>query len=416
MGTSAAEITAIVKQCALDAGFDLARVTTAEEFQSDRQVALERLEAGLMDGLPWYTEARVLRGSDPQQLLPGARSIISLGLSYFNGSEPSGVEPSRKDLNSDDPGLKEDSGLRGRIARYALGQDYHRVMKARMKAFVQTLSERLDALLDASVDARWYVDDGPMLDRAAAARSGLGWFGKNTNILTSSHGSWVFLGQVVTNLDLSPDQPLAKSCGTCTLCIEACPTGAIIEPYVLDNPRCISHLTIENRGAIPTEFRVAMDDWIFGCDICQDVCPVNRKAAPATAPIPMLQPQIDGAGNAGSTQTGQPDLLDLAEILQMTEEDFRARFANSPVKRAKLAGLQRNACVAMGNSGDLNAVPVLLAALGHAESLIRGHAAWALGQVDTAPARQGLEEALTVETDPWVRQEIEAALASGGAV
>ena len=402
MGMSAAEITSIVKQCALDAGFDLARVTTAEQFQSDRQIALERLEAGLMDGLPWYNEARILRGSDPQQLLPGARSIISLGLSYFTGGEPS----------RDDLGPKDGSELKGRIARYALGQDYHRVMKARMKAFVQTLSERLDA----SVDARWYVDDGPMLDRAAAFRSGLGWFGKNTNILTSSHGSWVFLGQVVTNLDLSPDQPLAKSCGTCTLCIEACPTGAIIEPYVLDNPRCISHLTIENREAIPTELRGAMDDWVFGCDICQDVCPVNRKAAPATAPIPMLQPQIGGAGNAGSTQTRQPDLLDLAEILQMTEEDFRARFANSPVKRAKLAGLQRNACVAMGNSGDLNAVPVLLAALGHAESLIRGHAAWALGQVDTAPARQGLEEALTVETDPWVRQEIEAALASGGAV
>ena len=407
MGTSAAEITAIVKQCALDAGFDLARVTTAEEFQSDRQVALERLEGGLMDGLPWYTEARILRGSDPQQLLPGARSIISLGLSYFTGEEPS-----CGDLGSEDLTLKDGSELKGRIARYALGQDYHRVMKARMKAFVQTLSERLDA----SVDARWYVDDGPMLDRAAAFRSGLGWFGKNTNILTSSHGSWVFLGQVVTNLDLSPDQPLAKSCGTCTLCIEACPTGAIIEPYVLDNPRCISHLTIENRGAIPTELRAAMHDWVFGCDICQDVCPVNRKAAPATAPIPMLRPQIGGVGNAGSTQTRQPDLLDLAEILQMTEEDFRARFANSPVKRAKLAGLQRNACVAMGNSGDLNAVPVLLAALRHAESLIRGHAAWALGQVDTAPARQGLEEALTVETDPWVRQEIEAALASGGAV
>ena len=402
MGMSAAEITSIVKQCALDAGFDLARVTTAEQFQSDRQIALERLEAGLMDGLPWYNEARILRGSDPQQLLPGARSIISLGLSYFTGGEPS----------RDDLGPKDGSELKGRIARYALGQDYHRVMKARMKAFVQTLSERLDA----SVDARWYVDDGPMLDRAAAFRSGLGWFGKNTNILTSSHGSWVFLGQVVTNLDLSPDQPLAKSCGTCTLCIEACPTGAIIEPYVLDNPRCISHLTIENREAIPTELRGAMDDWVFGCDICQDVCPVNRKAAPATAPIPMLQPQIGGAGNAGSTQTRQPDLLDLAEILQMTEEDFRARFANSPVKRAKLAGLQRNACVAMGNSGDLKAAPVLLAALGHAESLIRGHAAWALGQVDTAPARQGLEEALTVETDPWVRQEIEAALASGGAV
>ena len=346
--TSAVEITAIVKQCALDAGFDLAQVTTAAEFQSDREVALERLEAGLMDGLPWYTEARILRGSYPQQLLPGARSIVSLGLSYFNAVEPGSKGPNSNDPGSDDPALKENSGLEGRIARYALGRDYHRVMKARMKAFVQTLSERLGA----SVDARWYVDDGPMLDRAAASRSGLGWFGKNTNILTPSHGSWVFLGQVVTNLDLSPDQPLAKSCGTCTLCIEACPTGAIIEPYVLENSRCISHLTIENRGAIPAQFRAAMDDWVFGCDICQDVCPVNRKASPASNPIPMLKPQIGGADEAGLMHSRRPGLLDLGEILQMTEDDFRARFANSPVKRAKLTGLQRNACVALGNSGD----------------------------------------------------------------
>ena len=287
-------------------------------------------------------------------------------------------------------------------------------MKSRMKAFVQTLSDRLEASLEASIDARWYVDDGPMLDRAAASRSGLGWFGKNTNILTPSHGSWVFLGQVVTNIDLTPDQPLAKSCGSCTLCIEACPTGAIVQPYVLDNPRCISHLTIENRGPIPVEFRPAMADWVLGCDICQDVCPVNRKATPAMAPVPLLQPQIAiMTGGEASPSAPEADLIDLAEVLQMTEDDFRTRFANSPVKRAKLTGLQRNACVALGNSGNSAAVPVLLVALGHAESLIRGHAAWALGQLNTALAREGLETALGLETNPWVKAELEAALAPG---
>ena len=385
-----ANVTAIVKQCALEAGFDLVRVTSAEEFQEDRQVALERLREGLMDGLPWYTEGRILRGSDPQQLLPGARSIISLGLSYFT------------------PGKEKDrqTGLEGKIARYALGKDYHRVMKSRMKAYVQTLSGRLDA----TIAARWYVDDGPMLDRAAASRSGLGWFGKNTNILTSSHGSWVFLGQVVTDLDLAPDQPISKTCGTCVLCIEACPTGAITQAYAIDNPRCISHLTIENRGPIPIELRSKMEDWVFGCDICQDVCPVNRKATPATVPIPPLTLQEETPGHESQGNDQEPDLIDLAAVLEMHEEDFQSRFHNSPIKRAKLAGLQRNACVALGNSGNVEATPILLAALGHPQCLVRGHAAWALGRLDNVRARAGLQKALEVEADPWVREEISLAM------
>ena len=160
------------------------------------------------------------------------------------------------------------------MARYAWGDDYHKVMKKRLKLYVRGLSERLGR----EIKARWYVDDGPMLDRAAARRAGVGWFGKNTNVLTSSHGSWVFLGQVVTDLELKPDLPLKKSCGSCVLCLQACPTGALPAPYVLDNQRCISHQTIENRGDIPTEMRPLMSDWVFGCDICQDVCPVNVKA------------------------------------------------------------------------------------------------------------------------------------------
>ena len=152
-------------------------------------------------------------------------------------------------------------------------------MKRRMREFVRSVERELGA----EIAARWYVDDGPMLDRAAANRAGIGWFGKNTNILNPAFGSWVFLGQVITDLELEPDAPLKKSCGSCVRCIEDCPTGAIVAPYVVDNARCISYLTIENRGAIPYELRPLMGDWVFGCDICQDVCPVNRKARPASA-------------------------------------------------------------------------------------------------------------------------------------
>ena len=163
---------------------------------------------------------------------------------------------------------------RGKVGRYAWGDDYHGVLKDRL----ETLAQRMPELAGRPVRSRIFVDDGAMIDRAAAERSGVGWFGKNTNILTPSHGSWVLLGQVITDLHLEPDVPLAKSCGECVRCIDACPTGAIVAPFVIDNRRCISFLTIELRGAIPPDLRPLVGDWVFGCDICQDVYPVNRKA------------------------------------------------------------------------------------------------------------------------------------------
>ena len=381
--------TAIVKECALDAGFDLVRVTSADEFVRDRNAALDRIKSGLMDGLPRYTESRVLRGADPGQLLEGARSVITLGLSYFMPGEPGSKSIELKP-----------SGAMGKVARYARGRDYHRVMKSRMRDYVGALSSRLET----EMSARWYVDDGPMLDRAAAARSGLGWFGKNTNILTPSHGSWIFLGQIITGLDLQPDAPLEKTCGSCVRCIDACPTGAIVAPYVIDNARCISHLTIENRGPIPLELRALVGDWVFGCDICQDVCPVNRKARPANAPIPNLPQTYHADGS-------QADLeLDLVDLLEMTEEGFRERFRGSPVARAKRVGLQRNACVALGNRRDLTAVPALIKALKTAEPLVRSHAAWALGEIGVLESNKALRAALSAESDPEVTAEIRAAI------
>ncbi len=313
-----------------------------------------------------------------------------------------------------------------------------------MRAYVDGLRLRLGR----EFAARWYVDDGPMLDRAAARRAGLGWFGKNTNILTPSHGSWVFLGQVVTDLEIEPDQPLKKTCGSCVRCIDACPTGAIVAPYVVDNTRCISYLTIENRGEIPVELRPLMGDWVFGCDICQDVCPVNHKtpddkpnlwhwseaaSRPTQGPVgagefpssPALPRDGEGRFQAreeqGSFQTlgehGQPlpkkiETLDLLELLEMSEEDFRCRFRGSPILRAKRVGLQRNACVALGNLADPVAVPALCRSLCKGETLVRGHAAWALGRIGTSEACAALEQAILFELDSWVLRETSDALSS----
>ncbi|MBM12516.1 MAG: tRNA epoxyqueuosine(34) reductase QueG [Chloroflexi bacterium] len=365
-----------ITKYAIECGFDLVRITGAEEFTADRDRALERINSGHMDGLPWFTPDRVARGADPEKLLPGAKSVICLGLSYLGEGETS-----------------PEMGT-GTVARYARVRDYHRAMKRRMKTLVRGLEETLGK----EIGAKWYVDDGPMLDRAAAARSGLGWSGKSTNILTPTHGSWVLLGQVITDLELEADPPLKKTCGACVRCIDDCPTGAITAPYVVDNVRCISYQTIENRGVIPVEMRPLIGDMVFGCDICQDVCPVNRKAALPGQPIPL------------AVNIGKAGKLDLKEILTLTEEQFRSRFQGTSIMRAKHVGLQKNACVALGNSREASAVPALTAALRNAEPLVRGHAAWALGEIGTTEALSALEQAQKSETDPYVLEEVEAAL------
>ncbi len=370
-----AEIKALVQEYARELGFDLVRVASAEDFAQDRELTLERVRSGLMDGLPWYTEARVRRGSSPGELLPGARSIICLGLNYYQPGDADSAGP----------------GPAGQVARYARGRDYHRVIKRRMREYVEGLTRGLGR----EISARWYVDDGPMLDRAAARRAGLGWFGKNTNILTPELGSWVFLGQIITDLDLEPDSPLQKTCGSCVRCIDACPTGAIVAPYVIDNARCISHLTIENRGPIPRELRPQMLDWVFGCDICQEVCPVNRKAVPA---------------EESAFRNGGLEAIDLVELLDLSEEEFRQRFRGTPILRAKRAGLKRNACVALGNLKSGAAVPALGRVLREEDPLVRAHAAWALGRIGGREARRALLDAELRETNPEVRAEILEAL------
>ncbi len=366
----------LIKEYGKELGFDIVGITSAEPFLRDEQAAIERIRQGLMDGLPWYTEERVHKATHPEVLLPDAKSVVSLAVSHLTG-EPQAT--------GDSPG--------GKIARYAWGDDYHKVIKARLREFADGLSSRVGR----EVKARIFVDDGPMNDRAAAERAGVGWFGKNTNILTPTHGSWVFLGQVITDLELRPDKPLSKTCGECVRCIDACPTGAIVAPYVIDNTRCISFLTIELRDAIPRELRPLIGDWVFGCDICQDVCPVNRKAQQS------LEPAFRQRHDFGA-----PALIPL---LDLDDDGFRDRFRNSPVKRAKRVGLQRNVCVALGNIGDSAAVPALTRALHSDDALVRSHAAWALGRIRGKQAAIALESALDVENNSEVVDEIKLALA-----
>ena len=364
-----------VKVLAKSLGFDIAGITSADGFERDEAAALDRVRRGLMDGLAWYTEERVRKANRPRELLEGAKSVVSLAMSYNYGeAEPQGRGP------------------HGKIARYAWGDDYHDVMKRRLREF----ADGLPRIADRAVKTRIFVDDGPMNDRAAAERAGVGWFGKNTNILTPSHGSWVLLGQVVTDLDLAADDPLKKNCGECVRCIDDCPTGAIVAPYVIDNRRCISYLTIELRGPIPRDLRPLVGDWVFGCDICQDVCPVNRKA--------------ERGKEASFRKRHDFDAPALIPLLALDDEGFRERFRGSPVRRAKRVGLQRNVCVALGNIGDPVAVPALSNALRHGEPLVREHAAWALGMIGGVEAKAVLVNALRTESDARVAAEIEMSI------
>ncbi len=369
------ELEQTIKDYGKELGFDIVGITTSEPFLRDEQASIERIRQGLMDGLPWYTEERVHRATHPEVLLEGAKSVISLAISYNTGAPEA-----------------RDGVPAGRVGRYAWGDDYHKLIKNKLRKFVDGLSERLGK----QVKARIFVDDGPMNDRAAAERAGVGWFGKNTNILTSSHGSWVFLGQVITDLELEPDTPLVKTCGNCVRCIDDCPTGAIVAPYVIDNTRCISFLTIELRGSIPRKLRPLVGDWVFGCDICQDVCPVNRKALQSLEPA--FRQRHDFAAPA------------LIPLLDLDDEGFRERFRNSPIKRAKRVGLQRNVCVALGNIGDPSAIPALVGALYSETPMVREHAAWALGRIGRRQAIAALQSALDHEEDSKVVEEIELAL------
>ncbi len=371
-------LTEEVKRRATELGFCAVGVTGAERFSQAETAAAHRTRQGLMDGLSWWSEARAHASADPRRAAPDARSVIALAFPHPVVNPPS---PS--------------DGPRGRIAAYALGRDYHDVLLERMQPLVAMLRERGHV-------AKTYVDHGWMLDRAAAARAGLGWLGKNTNLLIPGVGSSVLLAEIVTSAELETDEPVKKTCGSCDACMRVCPTGALVEPGVLDNRRCISFWTIEHRGVIPLDIRPLIGDWIFGCDLCQEICPVNaRPATPDTQALESFGPMIEARPR-------------LEELLALDDDGFRARFRNSAVWRTRRSGLLRNVCIALGNIADRGSVPALAVALDDGEPLVRGHAAWALGRLGGAAARAQLEQALRRETDAWVRDECAQALQACG--
>ncbi len=370
-----ATIKSALRVAAAEAGFDLCGFAAAGPPSHGEALRgwIARGDAAGMD----YLERGLAKRLDPALILGGVRTIISLGIRY--APPPAPPFDWRREL-------------RGRIAAYAVGRDYHDVLRKRLKGFTAALRE-----LVPGVGHRTYVDSGPVLERDWAAAAGIGWFGKNTNLLHRAHGSWFFLAEVLTTADIEPDGPAEEHCGTCTTCLADCPTGALEPGYRLDARRCISYWTIEHRGAIPEAMREGLGNWVFGCDVCQEVCPWNEKQRPPAPPDERYTPYL-------------PDLLAL------DDERFREHFRGSAVRRARREGLARNVAVVLGNTGNPEAVAALGRCLSSDPSpLVRVHAAWALGRIggdDAARELRGARGRAGSASD-GVAEAIDAALVGG---
>lgn len=354
------DLSRVAKEAARDAGFELAGIASVgEENFPELDAFVEWVQAGNageMKYLERRTESGDLRRASIKNSAPWAKSVIVCGLNY-NSARPYSTQVN--------------DSRRGWISRYAWGEcDYHDALLRRLKnveAAIQALADQ-----NLNIETRCYVDTGPVVERVYAKYAGIGWIGKNTCVINEKLGSWIFLGVILTSLELAADVPAADRCGSCTRCIDACPTQAIVAPGKLDARRCISYLTIEKRGEIPEELRASMGHHVFGCDICQDVCPWNNKAGNAKPTIaPEFQPQEN---------LFHPDLQQLAE---MNEEEFRQTFRGSPIKRAKYAGFKRNLAIAMGNSGNAEFVPQLQRMAADPDPTIAEHARWALERLNS---------------------------------
>lgn len=392
--------TRALRAFARDLGFDAVAIApVGPSPDHDRYVRwVEAGYGGAMDYLVRHSEAKI----DPRALLAEAQSVILVGLNYAFRA---------------DPAMRRDPS-RGQIAAYALGDDYHEVMRA---ALIE-LDGWLRAQTGRSSRGRVFVDSAPVLERSWAQQAGLGFIGKNTCLIRPGIGSYFFLGGLLVPERLDYDEPPRRldgataegtghevqwlmaggglgTCGRCTRCLDACPTGAFVSPYVLDARRCISYLTIELRGEIPLPLRPGMGNWVFGCDVCQDVCPWNRRTPGAAHP--RLQPRPERVS---------PPLLDL---LTLDRQGFTSRFRNSPVLRAKWDGFLRSACVAAGNWGDPAAGEALAVHLNESPPLVAAHAAWALGRLAGGAGRDRLAMALNRSREPVIEAAIVAALAGG---
>lgn len=321
-----------------------------------------------------YLARRKAAYEHPRHVLDGARSLLLLAMNYRT-AEPAPVAAGQ-----------------GRVSRYAWGEDYHDLIHERLKRLADFLRSQ-----SPGAAVRGVVDTAPLLEREFAQLAELGWIGKNTLLLNKRLGSWFFLAALATDVELEYDDPHANDhCGTCRACLDACPTQAFVAPYVLDSRRCISYLTIELRGAPPEELRHGMGDWLFGCDVCQDVCPWNRRAPssdePAFRPAPDENP------------------LELAALFELDDDAFRRRFRHTPLWRPKRRGILRNAAIVLGNQRFAKAIHALARGLSDDEPVVRGACAWALGQIETPEALAALQARRMIENDPEVRRELAAAL------
>jgi epoxyqueuosine reductase len=335
----------------------------------------EWLAAGYA-GSMHYLSTRAEAYSHPRHVLDGVRSLLVLAFPYRT-AEPEPPQPGR-----------------GRVARYAWGDDYHDVVRERLRTLEAFLLER-----EPAAAVRTVIDTAPLLEREFAQLAGLGWIGKNTLLLNKQSGSLFFLAALLTDLELPADEPhVTDHCGTCRACLDACPTEAFVAPYVLDARKCISYLTIELREAIPRELRPGMQDWVFGCDVCQDVCPWNHK--PVVSDEPAFQPGAEGT------------TLDLITLFELDDTGFKKRFRDTPLWRPKRRGILRNAAIVLGNQRAAAAIPALARGLNDEEPLVRGACAWALGCFEGDRSREALLARLLVEHDAEVKAEIEAAIGS----
>lgn len=335
---------AAIRQRARELGFDDCRLTSAAPPASAGRLH-DWLAQQYHGGMEWL-QRNAEKRADPQKVLPGAKSVICLALSY------------------DSENWKSEIGNQkfGVVARYARFDDYHDVLEEKLKALTAFVN-----LLGANTRSLWYTDTGPILERDFAQRAGLGFVGKHTNLISRNFGNWIFLAEILTTLELEPDAPGKNLCGTCTRCISACPTNAITAPFTLDARKCISYLTIELKGAIPMELRPLIGDRIFGCDDCLAACPWNRFAREGKIMKSHLRADL-----------ATPDLI---ELLSLDDAQFKSRFAGSPLLRTKRRGLLRNVCVALGNVGNVSAIPALEKAASDREPLIAEHARWAMEQI-----------------------------------
>lgn len=374
-------LTQAIKEQAYHMGFSLVGVTTPDPL-SHADVFDAWLRQGRHGEMNYLNTPRSrLCRTRPDLILPECRSILVLGIRY--------PAPSPMNANGKTSPLPY-----GRIASYAWGEDYHGILPGRLRSLVKFIETQIGH----SIPNHWYTDTGPILERELAQRAGLGWIGKNTCLINPSMGSYFLLAEILLGVELEPDRPfILDRCGTCRRCIIACPTGCILPDRTLDARLCISYLTIELKGSIPTGIRSLMDGWVFGCDVCQLVCPWNHFAISAGDP----------AFNHSLTRS-TPDLI---EEMTLSSDDFNLKYRRSPLRRTKRRGYLRNIAVALGNLHNPIAVlPLTQALMSDDEPLVRAHSAWALGQMHSESASQTLEKAAEVENDPMVKLEIQDSL------